>query len=485
MMQAHNKMMRLHNKLRSLHGDESGNIIVLTVAASLLLVALVWAVIGTGQRVVQKETIQSSADAAAFSAAVIKAKGLNLIAFCNLVLAMLFAIIMLLRIIKYALISTAILLTALCAAQPWACGAATALDNAAGQFANWENQAEQLIKRGMSGLATTERAVARITPVLSLVEAYRVGTDSAYAKNFGKGQLITVSYPLPTQGLPVQDGNCNDLSQHAAHDYGMLAAALVEKLGAMSQSSQQVGQLLSSVVGGLMNPLAGTLCGGSTTIPTQRFSTDCNECRRRGAQSFWSGQRDVVSNGQTGSERHQCNMNSMPSWSCPGIETGPQSCDGDPGMRYRDLTFQSCVVNEQTKVDGSGDWPKPLVLTQDWEQQNKVRAFTVLADSDIDTRRRAVAIAARKRSGAPIGKQLLGMAEAEFFEHNAKHTDGLFHMDWRARLVRFTFSDGDLGGGQAGGAGVPAGAAELVAGIVQGILGGSGTAALQDQFLLH
>src|SRR5262249_9200282 len=44
--------------------DESGNVIVIFVAAALLLVAMLWALIGTGARLVQKETIQSSADAA-------------------------------------------------------------------------------------------------------------------------------------------------------------------------------------------------------------------------------------------------------------------------------------------------------------------------------------------------------------------------------------------------------------------------------------
>ena len=101
-----------------LHRDEGGNVIVIYVAASLLLVGMVWAIIGTGARVVQKETIQSSADAAAFSASVIKAKGLNIIAFCNLVMALLLALVMLLRAIKYALIGLATVVVSICAAVP-------------------------------------------------------------------------------------------------------------------------------------------------------------------------------------------------------------------------------------------------------------------------------------------------------------------------------------------------------------------------------
>jgi hypothetical protein len=470
---------------RRLHRDEGGNILVIAVAASLLLVAMLWAIIGTGQRVVQKETIQSSADAAAFSAAVIKAKGLNLISFCNLVMAMLMAIVMLLRIIKFALISAAVSLSVLCAVptQQWACGAATALSNAAAQFSNWESNAERLVKQGMQGLATTERAVAKITPVLALVEAYHVGTDGAYQHHFGKGQLVTVAYPLPTQGLPVEDGSCEDLSKQAGQDYKILTATVIERLGGMTGFSKQVGELLGDAVELLLRPLEGILCGGSGSVSTQRLSANCAECQRKGARSFWSGDRlagGVPSPGL-------CVMNAMPSWSCDAVK-GPVACDSDPAAPYQNLRFTQCEIVEQQTVAGDSDWPKPLKLTADADQQRQVRAFTVLTDSDMATRRRAVgvAVAPRQRSASlPMANQLLGMAEAEYLPWN-NHPD-LFHMNWRARLVRFTFSDGsDMQGGvgDAGGQGVPAGASDLVAGILKSIMGSSG-AALQDQFLLH
>src|SRR5215475_8352021 len=108
---------RVKKLFARLHDDQRGNVIVLYIAAALLLVGMLWAIIGTGARMVQKETIQSSADAAAFSAAVIKAKGLNIISFCNLVMAMLMAVVMLLRAIKYALIGLAVVVS-ICAAVP-------------------------------------------------------------------------------------------------------------------------------------------------------------------------------------------------------------------------------------------------------------------------------------------------------------------------------------------------------------------------------
>jgi hypothetical protein len=480
--------------LQRLHRDEGGNVAVLAVAASLLLVAMLWAIIGTGQRVVQKETIQSSADAAAFSAAVIKAKGLNLISFCNLVMAMLMALVMLLRIIKYALVATAVSLSVLCAIPyaQWACGAASAVDNLASQFSNWEGNAERLLKQGAQGLAQTERAVAKITPVLSLVEAYHVGTDDAYKAHFGKGTLVTVAYPLPTQGLPVEDGTCNDLAKQAGQDYKMLSALVVAKIGGMTGLSKKVGEILGDAVAALLTPLEGILCGGSANVDTSRLSASCDECARKGSRSFWSGDRFVDgANAGPG----ECVMNGMPGWSCGGSTAGPVACDSDgaANVRFHNLRFSQCEIREQQRVDGDSDWPKPLVFTSDWDKQRQVRAFTVLTDSDVATRRRAVGIAVRTqdRSGAlasaPAANQLLGMAQAEWLAWNGSDHADLFHMNWRARLVRFSFSDGsDMQGGvgDAGGQGVPAGAGDVVSGVLGSIMGGAG-GALQDQFLLH
>jgi hypothetical protein len=478
---------RLRAQFARLHRDENGNVLVLAVAASLLLVAMVWAIVGTGQRLVQKETIQSSADAAAFSAAVIKAKGLNLIAFCNLVMALLFAIVLLLRVLKYALSAAAFALAVLCAV-PFtaaiACGPAATVANIAAQFNNWEPRAEDLIKQAMNGLSQTERAVAKITPVLSLVEAYHVGTDAAYKKNFSKGTLVTVSYPLPTTGLPVEDSTCQKLASHAGAAYGMVLGEVLETILGRGNTGGKVGSAVGDAFGSVFGDVAGLMCGGSGTITTQVPSTDCNQCRSKGHASIWAGQR-VLPNGTV--ETHQCAMNSMPAWSCGGVNTALVSCDQDPDAQYRNLTFVSCEIDQQQQSTTTDDWPKALELSKDWTPTyagRYVRAFTVLSDSNLDARRRAVGIAARNKPAAPALNQLVGMAQAEMFGFNG-HED-LWHMDWRARLVRFRFSDGsDTSGGvgDAAGSGVPAGAVDVVSGALGKALGGAG--GLQDQFLLH
>jgi hypothetical protein len=185
----------------------------------------------------------------------------------------------------------------------------------------------------------------------------------------------------------------------------------------------------------------------------------------------------------------QCAMNNMPSWSCSSSGGGLVACDSDHGAQYRNLAFEFCEVQKDQSVSGNSDWPKPLKLINGWDSQRNVRAFTVLTDANLEARRRAVGIAARQQPGAPTANQLLGMAQAEVFGFNRSfdpHHEDLWHMDWRARLVRFTLSDGSdrTGGvGDAAGSGVPAGAVDVVSGAIDKALGGAG--GLQDQFLLH
>jgi hypothetical protein len=503
-------MKRLHNKIVQLHNNEGGNIIVWMVCAALLLAGMLWAIIGSGQRVIQKEQIQSSADAAAFSAAVIKAKGLNIIAFCNLVMAMLMAIVMLLRIIKYALIGTGILLSIACFVPygQWACEPAATVDDAAGQFANWEPKAENIIKNVMKGLRSAEVAVGKVTPVLALAEAYHVGTNAAYAKNFGKGGLLTVTFPLPTTGLPVEDGKCQDLATQAVNDFGILTEALLDQVKKVLPIPDQAIKWFGDGVRKLLSPLGSIMCGGTASLPTTTRSTDCNLCAAKAKRSFWNGNRlwrasdfgcvdGVMPDGTrvpngcgaiVKQEPSQCTMNSMPSWSCPSGGPKVVPCDNDPDHKqWQWMKFDSCEIDDNTEVQGSSDWPLPLVLVKDWEQKRFVRAFTVLDDTNMNARRSWVAVAAKDKGAAPMLNGLLGMAQAEFFAFNSGHDD-LFHMDWRARLVRFSFSDGSDQGGNEGDAtsqGVPAGLGARIAGMLQKFLSSDSGAALQDQFLLH
>jgi hypothetical protein len=186
-------------------------------------------------------------------------------------------------------------------------------------------------------------------------------------------------------------------------------------------------------------------------------------------------------------------MKFMPSWSCPGtgstIGSPMVPCASDnSGKKWQGMKFVKCVYEETTKqkVTGNSDWPPALTFTDDWNKKINTRAYTVLTDTNIEDRRKSVGVAMKGGPGAtPIPlPQMMAMAQSEWLAWN-QHED-LWHMDWRARLVPFTFgdtTDGNTSG--ADGHGVPSGSSGIVSSAISGFLKHSGTASLKDQFLLH
>jgi hypothetical protein len=242
----------------------------------------------------------------------------------------------------------------------------------------------------------------------------------------------------------------------------------------------------------LLTPLKGVLCGsggGSGDTVVQVDTTErhysCDQCDNATA-SIWTGER-VIRNpdGSIASATPgTCKLDYFSSSLCGGGDT---TC-GD-GYEYRNLNLQSCLVKKKAPANlGSGftDKPIPLDLADDWQSRVNTRAFTLLTDANVAQRRQSVAVASKQKGSSPAIAELLGTAQAEFFAFNGAGHDDLWHMDWRARLVRFTFGDtSQTDTGDAGSQGIPAGGASTIADKVKGFVTNNGAAALADQFMLH
>ena len=465
---------------KRLHASEGGNVMVMYIAAALILVGMLWAIIGTGARVVQKETLQSSADAAAFSAAVIKAKGMNVIAFCNLLMALLLAIIIILRLLKDALILAGILLTVAAFFQPELAGLAAEVDNIASRFANVENKIETGILKAMNGISKFERGIAKVTPALALVEAWRVGTNGAYQKNMSGGTLVTIALPLPVGqdlSLPTKDGTWDRLCFEARHTIDKILEWVISKV---------VGDTLASWVskafGIIASPFESAVCGGgggaANSTPIDQVVTDCGKCASGAPSSvMWSG---TVKGG-------------APQQFRTGGFPGDADCSGSgfasAGVTYDSASFVSCVMKQDFKpqqFNTDVDKPLPLELADDFAARSQVRAFTVLAGTRSHERRVSVGVARRGGAGGdPIPLDaLMTMAQAEFTSWNSN--EDLWHMDYRARLVPFSFGSKPEGGKTGDSTGeVPGGALTAVQGALTGFLNSETGQTLTRQFLVH
>jgi hypothetical protein len=83
-----------------LYRDERGAVMVTGVFMATFLVGALWFIFGTARAAIFRERVQETADAAAFSSAVLHAKGMNLIAAINLVLFALTAVWLLIRALQ-------------------------------------------------------------------------------------------------------------------------------------------------------------------------------------------------------------------------------------------------------------------------------------------------------------------------------------------------------------------------------------------------
>lgn len=85
---------------RSCAQDERGAVLLLGVFLSVFLVAMLYYVVGIGEAIWTRESLQDAADAGAFSAAILHARGMNLLAFINIVMAALVAVLVACRVVQ-------------------------------------------------------------------------------------------------------------------------------------------------------------------------------------------------------------------------------------------------------------------------------------------------------------------------------------------------------------------------------------------------
>ncbi|MDB4966264.1 MAG: hypothetical protein JWN44_1953 [Myxococcales bacterium] len=248
---------------RSLARDERGNVSVMFVFGAMLLVAMVLGIGATGQKLVQRETLQNSADAAALAGAVVKAKALNYVAFCNLVLAALLAIDVVLRGVAFGLQLFLPIASSLCGSHHY--DYCAYLPHATQVQMRYQMAAQQM-ESMMAQLARGERTVAAMAPALAVAESYRAGTDQAFQRNYGSGLSVTTVAPS-AEALPVEDESSGAFFEHSQDPFGKIEAiGLVYLHLVLGDSRPGKHAFGMSVAGVQMKNSPGTVPSGSLPL---------------------------------------------------------------------------------------------------------------------------------------------------------------------------------------------------------------------------
>lgn len=241
--------------------DERGAIMVLGLFMAIFATGCLYYVMGIGDAIAQRERMQDAADAAAFSAAVLHARGMNVIALVNMTMAALLAVLIALRLIQLACIAGAAIATGLAfVTAGGSLAAVPPLTQLAIQAEQAHRQAKPAIQASLRTLRIAARAVRVVMP---------------WAAQARTAQLVLEHYEPPARfgfevpgrfTLPTQDGTYEDLCDKAGEHVADLVTLPLPNLPIDELSP-------SSLVSGLIDGGSAWFCdseGGERPARTLR-----------------------------------------------------------------------------------------------------------------------------------------------------------------------------------------------------------------------
>jgi hypothetical protein len=428
--------------------DTRGAVMVVAVFMSAFLCGVLWYVIGVGDAVIYRESMQDGADAVAFGTAVDLARAMNVLALINQVMAAVLAVLLAFKVVQVALGIANATLAAICAfpfGGEWACPPAEELTAVEGPYADTVSQVKQFVDATLEVLHTTEEALQYSLPLLAEADGVTI------AKQYG----TTVKDGLPVSeslaGLPVEFDDFSVLCDHAADD---VPGILLLPIGVIVVEGAPLGA-----------PFVAA--GALGTLPLARYM--CDDGSGAGASSaagtFDSAAKgSIASTGATGvlSPKDQCsklttdcatNVGASPD--CGKFTKSVTAPDGSTSSVFDTAACTDQKMKDAGMVDpasytgASASNKSPVRVKSSCKAGDACFAVWSLVFGDIKNNSGAykgVNIAAWNKATATdsdaVGKQHFAMAEF-FYEPSSIATwdsikaEAMWKLRWKARLRRF------------------------------------------------
>jgi hypothetical protein len=240
---------------RDLRGDTRGAILIAAVFMAVFLVGCLWYLVGIGDAAIYREKMQDGSDAVAFASAVYHARGMNIIAVLNLIMAAALAVLIAFKIAEIVAFTIAAIAAAICPFSGWACPIATA----AGEIGeDLHSSVIPAVQKAVDAILTasseSQRWIARITPWVGAARG--VSVASQYGPSVKEGAALSISMVPSTDrlGLPVQEEPFDKLCARAGKMLGNLAFGWIPGMS-----------LAGSLIGKLTGAFPGYFCGSSSS----------------------------------------------------------------------------------------------------------------------------------------------------------------------------------------------------------------------------
>jgi hypothetical protein len=233
---------------------ERGAAMVFGIFFAVFFIAAVWSLWGTIETVLYRQRVQDAADAAAFSAAVVNARGMNLIALINMTMAAVLAILVGLRLAQTLGYIAIFICSALSSVTMGATGLAVPpLQGVVKGIATAADKVKDPIEQLLKVLHQVGAVTAKVVPLGANVRV--IDLVASHHDAFG------VAIPS-RMTLPVEDDDFSVLCAHAGKVAGTLAIKPLSPL-LPSQAEDAFGDAMSK----LAKAGSAWFCGGGGSPP--------------------------------------------------------------------------------------------------------------------------------------------------------------------------------------------------------------------------
>jgi len=191
----------MDDRTRALLRDERGAIAIVVLFMAVFLVAALFYLIDIGSSLLYRERMQEAADAAAFSSAVIHARGMNILALINMIMAALLAVLVALNLIEMVIVVGMAAVAACIAISLGTCTAAASalppLEEARNTVSSIRDNVRSSVLSGLSMLHTAERGVRLFIPYASELAVWQT-VEGHYSPPVKLGFAVPPRAVLPT-----------------------------------------------------------------------------------------------------------------------------------------------------------------------------------------------------------------------------------------------------------------------------------------------
>lgn len=207
--------------------DSTGAVMLFGLFVALFLTGALYYMLGVGDALLYRRVMQDGADAGAFAASIVAAKGMNLHSLLNVAMAATAGILLVIRSVEVLLEIVVAILHAMSASivlAPKAVPLAAALTPAEATVERIGDGVEQFVRVSHDTLDVAHHAVQRGYPLLADARAVDImSSPSSFDPPVITGFVVPVlgaSLPVGGRGLPVEKKSIGTLCDRAADAFG-------------------------------------------------------------------------------------------------------------------------------------------------------------------------------------------------------------------------------------------------------------------------